>query len=308
MVGGPDMKVSNPDRIVYPEAGWTKSAVVSYYATVADAMLPHMGGAPLTLERYPKGIGGDGFMQKNAPKHYPSSIERYEVPRKGGSTLFGVIHDADDITYLANQGTLTFHAWTSRTTHIGTPDRVVIDLDPLEDSAAMAREAALVVRAALDALGLPSAPVATGSKGYHVVVPVDPVVPFDRIASFTQGFAALLCADRPDLLTQEFRIENRKGRVFVDWLRNTPGATTVVPWSLRARPGAPAAVPITWEEMASTDPGHWRLDTAPGRLGRGDPLLPLIDSAPSADTAVSAVGDILENRGITLERFNRFRS
>lgn len=302
------MKISNPGRVVYPDAGWTKAAVVSYYATVAEAMLPHLAGAPLTLERYPKGLGEDGFMQKNAARHYPSSIARYEVPKKGGSTVFAVLHDPADIPYLANQGTLTFHAWTSRTDNIWAPDRVIIDLDPAEDSAPMAREAALLVKEALDLLELPSVPVATGSKGYHVVAPVDASVAFDRIAPFTQGLAALLCADRPDLLTQEFRKENRRGRVFVDWLRNTYGATTVVPWSLRARPGAPVAVPITWDELASTDPGRWRLETAPQRLADADPLLTLMETPPSADTATTAVTGLLAERGVTLQPFNRFRS
>ena len=299
------MHVSNPDRVVFPEAGLTKADVVAHYARVGEAMLPHMGGAPLTLERYPKGISGKGFMQKNAARHYPESIERYEVPKKDGTTIYPVVRQAPDLAYLANQGTITFHAWTSRIEHIWLPERIVIDLDPPAGGADIARRAALLVRDALAELELASTPVATGSKGYHVIVPIRPTTPFDRIGEMAQGLALLLSAEHPELLTLEFRKENRRGRVFVDWLRNMYGATSVVPWSLRPLPGAPVTVPIDWTELDSTEPDTWRLDAVAARLEQGDPVTDLV---AEASAAADAVTQLLEDRNIELPRFDRFRS
>ena len=304
----PPLNVSNPDRVVFPDVGLTKGDVVRYYTTAAARMLPHLSGSPLTLERFPKGLSGGGFMQKNAGKHFPETIGRHEVPRRGGTTVYPVVYEAADIAYLANQGTLTFHAWTSRVSNPSHPVRLVIDLDPPTDSADSAREAAELVGEALRNLGLPSAPVATGSKGYHVVAPIAATTPYSDVATMAQGLAALLCTERSDLLTTEFRKVNRKGRVFVDWLRNAPGSTTVVPWSLRPRPHAPTAVPIGWADMDDTPPDRWSLNTVDERLGSPDPLAALMVDAPDATGAVAAVAGLLAEREIELEPFDRFRS
>lgn len=302
------MKVSNADRIVFPEPGLTKGDVVAHYERVADAMLPHLVGAPLTLERFPKGIAGGGFMQKNAPAHYPDSIKRYEVPKKGGTTTYPVVYLADDLPYLANQGTITFHAWTSAIPDVMLPGRFVIDLDPPPDAIEAVRASAHAVRDILDELGLPSVPVATGSKGYHLVVPILRTVPFEDISRLTHTIAMLATAIRPDLMTQEFRIENRGGRVFVDWLRNTPGSTTVVPWSLRPRPMAPVAVPIEWDALDTFPPDGLTLSNVSEVLVGGDPLAKLAESAVDAMAAVAAADTLLESRGLELKSFDRFRS
>ncbi len=302
------LTVSNPDRVVFPDAGLTKGDVVAYYTAVADRMLTHLRGSPLTLERYPKGLSGGGFMQKNAAKHFPASIGRHEVLRKGGTTVYPVVEQAADIPYLANQGTITFHAWTSRTAHPGRPERIVMDLDPPENAATLTREAAQLVGETLRSLGLASTPVATGSKGYHVVAPIAATCDLAEIATMTQGVAALLCAERPDLLTTEFRKVNRRGRIFVDWLRNAPGSTTVVPWSLRPRPHAPVTTPIGWAELSEASPDRWRLTTVHERLERPDPLAALMEEPPDASDAAAAVAELLAARGIELEPFDRFRS
>ena len=302
------MDVSNPDRIVYPDAGFTKADVVDHYERVAGLMLPHLAGSPLTLERYPRGIEAGGFMQKNAGAHFPKTIDRFETKKRDGTTTYPVVWDPADIAYLANQGTITFHAWTSRVAPLGRPVRIVIDLDPPAGAVALAREAASLVGEALASLALPCAPLATGSKGYHVIAPIAPATPHGDVATMCHGIAALLSADRPDLFTTEFRRAYREGRVFVDWLRNTPGATTVVPWSLRASPGAPVAVPIRWDELDATEPDRWRLDSVARRVDAADPIAELMADPPDATGAVAAVAHLVADRRIELEPFDRFRS
>jgi len=302
------VNVSNADRVVYPDDGISKGEVVAYYELVAMHMLDHAAGRPLTLERYPKGIGAGGFMQKNAARHYPASIARVEVPRRDGTTTYPVVIEAADLPYLANQGTVTFHAWSSRTPDLERPDRLVIDLDPPEGDTSAVRDAAHFVRAFLADLGLPSAPVATGSKGYHLVVPIASTVDRDRVASAMDGAAALLAGAHPTLLTTEFRKERRLGRVFVDWLRNRPGQTAVVPWSLRARPGAPVATPLEWDEVDEVAPAHVGLRSIGPWLERPDPLATLAERPVDATAALAKIERRIEEAGITIEPFDRFRS
>ncbi len=303
------MKVSHPERVVFPDDGITKGAVVAYYDQVSDAMFPHVEGRPLTVQRFPQGIGGSGFMQKNAPDHFPESIERVEVPkREGGTTRYPVLRHPGDIAYLANQGTITFHVWPCQVPQLDIPDRIIIDLDPLEGNVAQVREAAHRVRALLDPLGLPTIPVATGSKGYHLVAPVVPEDAAAELAATMHPFAIWLASQAPDLLTAEFRIEARRGRVFVDWLRNRPGQTAVSPWSLRPRRHAPVAMPLTWDELDDTPPDAWSIDTAVDRLDQPDPLLELVANPTDAAPLIDTVGDLLADAGIEAAPFDRFRS
>ncbi len=303
------MQVSNAGRIVFPEAGVTKGDVVSFYARVAGRMLVHMAGRPLTLQRFPKGLSGPGFMQKNTPKHYPESIGRFTVDKRGGgTTTYPVVSDSADIPYLANQGTITFHIWPSRMADPWTPDRIIFDLDPPEGAVAPVRRAASIVRGFLDTLGLPSLPVATGSKGYHVVSPIKASVTAERLSAALYRAAHLLADRHPDLLTVEFRKENRRGRVFLDWMRNHPGATSVCPWSLRPRPQATVAVPITWDDLEETPPDAWTLRTIETRLALPDPLAELVANPPDPVDAVTALEATLDEAGIHPEPFDRFRS
>ncbi len=300
------MDVSNPDKLIFPEAGFTKRDLVAHYERVGTVMLGHLGDSPLTLERYPSGIDGKGFMQKNASAHFPDTIRRFEVTRRGGITVYAVVDRVEDIAYLANQGTVAFHTWTSRTRDIMRPDRIVIDLDPPAGEVDAARAAAAAVRELMDRLGLTTVPVATGSKGYHVVAPIAAELSFARIERLAHGIAAVAAAADPERLTLEFTIEARRGRVFVDWLRNRFGATTVVPWSLRPRTGAPVAVPIRWDEMATTPPDAWRLDTVETRLSSGDPLADAATSPSDAEAALAELERLLRGSVIELEPFDRF--
>jgi bifunctional non-homologous end joining protein LigD len=297
-----DMEVSNADRMVFPEAGYTKGDVVAHYVQVGEAMLQFVADRPLTLQRFPKGLSGSGFMQKNTPAHYPQDIGRFAVvKRDGGTTTYTVVTNAAHLPYLANQGTITIHMWTSTASRPARPDFMVIDLDPEEDDVAGARNLTRDVGDLLEYYGVASIPMATGSKGYHVWVPLAPGHDWDEIERTGRAIAGILADRFPDRATTEFLKAERAGRVFVDWLRNTRGATVVAPYSLRPRPSAPVAVPVTWEELPSTDPQRWTLATIPDRLENPAPMPPP-QTVPTAD-----ICDAAETEGVDLvTRFDRF--
>jgi bifunctional non-homologous end joining protein LigD len=260
------VEISNPDKVMYPADGYTKADVVGYYEQVAEAMVPHLEGRPLTLQRYPNGIHGDGFMQKNASSHFPDTIERVEVPKEGGTTNHPLIDSAADLMYLANQGTITFHIWTSRLPDLERPDRLVLDLDPPEGGGPP-RDAARVARAVMEEVGLSSGLMTTGSSGFHVVAPIRPDLEFEAVGHLSRLLAGVVSARIPQEATTEFLKKNRKGRVFVDWLRNRWAQSAVCPWSLRPLDGAPVAMPIDWDELEDAEPQGWDLATAPDRIG-----------------------------------------
>lgn len=296
------MEVSSPGKVLFPADGITKAEVVAHYELVADAMLRFCAGRPLTLQRFPRGIEAKGFMQKNAADHFPASIERLEVPKRGGgTTLYPVVREAPDLPWLANQNTITFHMWLSSAAQPGASDWLVIDLDPPEDRAVEVRSATRMVRTILDAHGLRGMPVATGSKGFHVWVPLEAGTTMADAALAARALAGLAAAEHPDELTTEFLKRERQGRVFVDWLRNGPTATTVVPFSLRARAGAPVAMPLAWDELDHTEPDTWRLGAIADRL---TPEVP-----PPQELPVAAILDTARRAGVDLDtphdRFGR---
>jgi len=316
------VEVSHPDRIVFPEIGRTKRDVVAYYERIASRALPHLSGRPLSIRRYPRGLAGPGFFQKNVPPHYPESIERFPVPRspaaskkhpgKGGKnqdvTVYPVLRAPEDLAYLANQGAIELHVPTSRAAGLFHPDRLVIDLDPPPGQFARVRRAAYVVRDALAEHGLASVPIATGSKGYHVVSAIRPSASSETIAVTLQKFAALLAARHGEDLTIVFRVALRGERVFVDWLRNNPMATVIAPYSLRARPRATVATPLTWTEIEAIDPDAFGIGDLDGLLDRPDPLAELATAPSDPQGFVAAVDAAFEASGLVLETFDRFRS
>jgi bifunctional non-homologous end joining protein LigD len=315
------IEVSHAERIVFPEIGRTKGDVVAYYERVAARALSHLLGRPLSIRRYPKGLAGAGFFQKNVPAHYPASIERFEVPRsaeatkrhrrKGedarDSTVYPVLTSAAMLPYLANQGAIELHVTTARVP-LAHPDRIVVDLDPPPGALAFVRRAALITRDRMAELGLRTVPVATGSKGYHVVAPIAPSLDAWAIGTTMQKLGELLAAEHPDELTTVFRVAKRGKRVFVDWLRNRPLATVVAPYSLRARPRATVATPLTWDEIESTAPDAFTIDDAERLVKRADPLAELARTPADAGEFVRRVDHAFDRAGLAIEEFDRFRS
>lgn len=252
--GGQRVELSNLDKLFFPGEGITKGDVVDYYERAADWMLPHLKDRPLSLERYPDGIEGEGFYQKQTPEYFPDWITTASVPVKskggeGGSQSQIVCDAKATLVYLANQACLTPHVWLSRRDHLDEPDRMVFDLDPSGDDFEPVRRAARALRELLEEIGLASFLMLTGSRGAHVVVPLRRHYDFDRVRSFARAVADRLASRRPEELTTAQRKEARGDRLFLDTTRNAYGQTTVSPYALRARPGAPVATPIEWDEL-----------------------------------------------------------
>ncbi|HET9988923.1 MAG TPA: non-homologous end-joining DNA ligase [Kofleriaceae bacterium] len=272
--GDVTVALTNTDRVVFPDAGITKGEVIAYYKDVADLMVPELRDRALTMERFTKGIDQGGFFQKHAQKHYPAWIPRALL---GGKTSveYPICNSQAALVYFANQGGLAFHIWTSHATTPMQPNEIVFDLDPPDASAfELVRHVARVLRDLCDELGLPPFVKTTGSKGLHVVAPVDGKAGFDQVHQLVDGIAKLLVARYPDLVTLEFYKKDRKGRLYFDTGRNMAGATFVAPYSLRGRPGAPISAPLTWNELEdpALRPDGIRLrDFAERRAATGDP-------------------------------------
>jgi bifunctional non-homologous end joining protein LigD len=300
--------VSNAGRVVFPEIGRTKGDVVAYYERIAPRLFPHVLDRPLSIRRYPKGLAGAGFFQKNVPPHYPPSIRRHAVQREKGQTVYPLLGGPDDLAYLANQGAIELHVPTARAAAEFRPDRLVIDLDPPQGAFPLVRRAAQLTREALELFGLNTVPVATGSKGYHLVAAIAEADAAWELLQAIQKFAALLVARHPDELTGVFRVAGRGGKVFVDWMRNAPLATVVVPYSLRATPRATVAAPLAWDEILSVDPDAFGIGDVERLLDRPDTLAELAAAPADVRPFVRAVESAFEASGLELEPFDRFRS
>ena len=283
---------TNTDRVVDSDSAITKGDVLAYYADVASVMVPELRRRPLTIERFTKGVDAGGFYQKHAQKHYPAWIDR--VPVKGKTPVTYPICDTPAaLVYFANQGGFVFHVWTSRAEALNHPDMIVFDLDPPERGLDLVRRAAHLIRELLDALGLPAFVKTTGSKGLHVVTPLDGTATYEQVGALCAAISALLVARHPDLLTTEFYKKDRKGRLFLDTMRNTFGATVVAPYSLRGRPNAPVSAPITWDEVDTVAPNEIRLRDVRARLDRiGDPWSALRASPGSVASAAAALAKL----------------
>jgi bifunctional non-homologous end joining protein LigD len=247
-VDGHEIAVSNRDKVLFPESELTKGDLIDYYRRIADVALPHLRGRPVSMHRFPDGIGKDGFFQKNIPDYFPQWIERKTLGKEGGSVTHVVVSNAATLVYLADQGCITPHIGLSRVDRIDAPDRLVFDLDPSGDDFAKVQGAARKVKAVLDELAFDSFVQTTGSRGLHVVVPLDRKAGFDEVRRFARRLAEHLAGRYPDELTVEQRKAARGARVFVDYLRNGYAQTAVAPYAVRAIEGAPVAAPLTWPE------------------------------------------------------------
>jgi bifunctional non-homologous end joining protein LigD len=265
-VGDREIELTHGDRVVFPDAGITKAEVVEHYRLVAPQMLPYLRGRPVSMQRVRENIETQVFYQKDAPPYFPDWIHRVTVPKTGGTVTHAICDDASSLVYLANQGCITPHVWLSRVPNVHLPDRMIIDLDPGDGGVADARFAAGLARELLVEAGLVPYLMATGSRGYHVVVPIKPLAEFDEVRAVAFGLAEQLARRAPDRLTTEFYKTAREGRLFLDCNRNAWAQTAVPPYSIRPKPGAPVAVPITWEELESVDPDRWNVRSIPDRL------------------------------------------
>ncbi|HYD08844.1 MAG TPA: non-homologous end-joining DNA ligase [Acidimicrobiales bacterium] len=277
----PEVAVSNADRVVFPD-GLTKGELVEYYTRVADHILPHLAGRPLTMQIAPKGVGAEGVTYiKERRKHFPDWVGSVSVPRQGKSDiLMPVIGSADELRYVANQGMITPHVPLARIDAPDHPDRLVFDLDPSTDDLGVIKDTALALRTFLSDLGLVPYVKASGSRGLHVTVPLDRSATMEASREFAEWVAAELAAAHPDDLTTEFSKADRGSRLFLDVLRNARSQTEVCAYGVRAKDGAPVAAPLEWDEVKTWEPTRWTVRNIFRRLSaRKDPWASIDDDA-----------------------------
>lgn len=273
-VGGRTIEAGHLDDVIFPEEGITQGDLIDVYRRLADVILPHLEGRPLTMQRFPDGIEEGGFYQPKAPDYFPDWITRVSVHvEEDGGEQEEVICDSEaTLVYLVDQGLVTPHVWLSRADKLDYPDKLVFDLDPPDSDFGPVRLAAELLRGMLEDLGLKPFVMTTGSRGAHVVVPLDRSASFDDVRDFASDVARLAARREPEQLTVEVRKSDRGDRLFIDYLRNAYGQNSVVPYAVRAKTGAPVATPLDWDELA--DPGlHSQTYTVSSifrRLGQKD--------------------------------------
>ena len=287
--------ITHPDKVMFPDDGITKGELAAYYQAIAPVLLPHIRNRPVTMERYPAGIGKKGFFQKDVSKGFPAWLERVEVPKKDGVVHHPIVTDARSLLWLANQNSVTPHVWTSRAPDVYHPDICVFDLDPSRDEPDVLRAAALALRDLLDELGLPSWVKTTGSKGFHIAVPLDRTLEFGAVERFANVVATVLVRRDPAHLTQEFHKVDRRGRILVDTGRNGYSATFAAAYAVRARRGAPVSAPCTWEEIerGTVGPSTFTVRNMAERAAQvGDPWADMRRRKRSLTRAIQKLGQL----------------
>ncbi|MBV8939711.1 MAG: DNA ligase D [Alphaproteobacteria bacterium] len=262
--------ISNPQKVLYPEDGITKRDLAEYYTHVAERMLPHIVGRPISLVRCPEGYKKPCFFQRHTGDSTPKSVRTIMVERKGERHPYLTIDDATGLLSLVQMGALEIHCWGSRGDKVLQPDRIVFDFDPAEDVAwQRVKEAATEARGLLDRLGLESFLKSTGGKGLHVVVPILRGPGWDEVKTFAKTLSEFMAQQAPERYTLNMRKVERKGRIFIDYLRNDLTASAVAPYSTRARAGAPVSVPLAWNELPGLKSNaEFTIATVPARLKR----------------------------------------
>jgi bifunctional non-homologous end joining protein LigD len=293
------VEISRPDKVLFPP-GLTKSDLARYYEGVGAVMVPHLAGRPLNLERYPDGIDGQRIMQQHASPHFPDWVGRVTVAARRGEVEHVVAGDPATLVYLAGQAAITFHRWLSRSDRLDRPDLLVVDLDPSVHRPAAVRRAAVIFGALLRELDLEPWVMTTGSRGYHVVACLRREQDFDTVRRFARDLAELATLREPRRFTNEQRKAKREDKILIDVMRNAYGQTAVAPYAVRARPKAPVATPLHWEELeeSRTRADRWTIASVPGRIeAEGDPWREMSASRGSLARAWPKLRDALAEAG-----------
>lgn len=267
----PPVRISNRDRVIFPESGQTKGQLADYYAAIAPLMLGHAATRPVSLVRCPQGRAKKCFFQKHDSGAFGPDVHHVPIAeKKGGTEDYLYVDSAAGLLTCVQMGTIEFHGWCARADDVEHPDRMIFDLDPDEGLGFDAvKRAAMDLRKRLAEIGLVTFPMLTGGKGVHIVVPLSRGHGWDAHADFARRFAEAMSMVEPERFVATMSKAKRKGRIFIDWLRNQRGSTAILPYSARARAGAPVAVPIGWEELDGIDsPGRWTIDDAETLIDR----------------------------------------
>ncbi|HKK17617.1 MAG TPA: non-homologous end-joining DNA ligase [Opitutales bacterium] len=268
-----EVEITHPDKLLFPDAGISKQDLADYYERIADRLLPHIEGRPLTLRCFPNGIEEDGFFNKNAPDHFPDFIERITVPTRDRDKEPAQMSSADeaaDLVYFAGQNAIEIHAALSRVENLDTPDQIIFDLDPSDDDFSKVRRVACCFDDLLASLDIPVFWKTTGSRGLHGHVPLRPENDFETVRAWAKQLAERLQDEAPGLTTMEQRKDKRGDKVFIDYLRNAYGQTSIVPYGVRALEGATVSVPIHEDELedSSLRPDRYTIKNVFQRLGQ----------------------------------------
>jgi bifunctional non-homologous end joining protein LigD len=274
--GGITVPLSHPDKVLFPDDGITKADLAHYYGDMARAMLPWLADRPITMVRFPDGLTGQRFFQKNASSYFPDWIRRAELPKEGGTVEHVICDKPATLVYLANQACIEIHGFTSRVDRVDRPDQLVFDFDPPgAGHFAAVRQAAQWARELLEGeLGLSTFVRTSGGRGLHVHVRLDRRADFDTVRDFTHRAAVILAARHPDVITAEQRKDKRGEKIYADVMRNAYAQTVIANYAVRARPGAPVATPLDWAELDDDqlEPGWFTIATIRDRVdGMKDP-------------------------------------
>jgi bifunctional non-homologous end joining protein LigD len=291
-IDGREVEISRPEKVLFPEDGITKGELIEYYARIAPWMLPHLRDRPLTLERYPNGIDTKRFFQKEASSYFPDWIQRVTMEKVGGKVTHVVCNDTATLVYLANQACVTPHIFLSRLDKVHHPDQLVFDLDPQGDDFEVVRSTARAFKQLLDEVGLPAFLKTTGSRGLHVVVPLQRREEYEPVRNFARELAAIVVSQAPKERTMEQLKAQRGNRVFIDTNRNGYAQLVAPAYAVRARKGAPVSVPLDWGELKKKNlkSNSFTIRTVFDRLDKADdPWLEFWNSATSLTKARRAL-------------------
>ncbi|MDW5562541.1 MAG: non-homologous end-joining DNA ligase [Methanomassiliicoccus sp.] len=286
---GVEVEVTNRDKVLYPRDGLTKGDVIDYYSATSRFILPHIEGRPVSMLRYPDGIDGESFYQKQVSERFPPWFRTVAVRKKGGQVVHAVCEKEADMVYLANLACLTPHVWLSRASSLERPDRMILDMDPSDKDFSVVKDAARSAAKELRGLGLTPFVMTTGSRGLHVTVPLDRVASFEEVLSLAKMIASRM-VEGDERFTTERLVEARSGRLLVDVYRNSYAQTAVPPYALRARDGAPVATPLEWSELEGSglNSRSFSISSVLARLEeRGDPWRAIERSSGSVKEAIA---------------------
>jgi bifunctional non-homologous end joining protein LigD len=292
-VGRRDVRISNPDKLFFPERGLSKGDLVAYYLDVAECALPHLRRRPFHMKRFPNGVEGDFFHQKRVPAHPDFVDEQFVKFPSGHSTVFAVVDNAAALAWVINLGCIELHTWHSRVDDIERPDYLLIDLDPTVDGQwPYVREIALVVKEVLDELGLASYPKTSGATGLHILAPIRVELVFPEVRRFAKAVAEEVerrVGDQ-DVATTTWRVADRRG-VFVDFGQNARDRTIASAYSVRPTPDARVSAPLRWDEVADAEPEAFTVETMRARIEEvGDPMRGMWRRRPSLASRFERLG------------------
>jgi bifunctional non-homologous end joining protein LigD len=297
----PEVRFSNLEKLYWPEDGITKGDLIQYHETVAPWLLPYLKDRPLVLTRYPDGIHGKSFYQKNAPDFVPDWIRTETIWSEHAQKeiAYFVCNDVETLLYLVNLGTIPLHVWSSRVGSIPHPDWCILDLDPKGAPFANVVTLARAIYELCEEIGLPSFVKTSGSTGLHVLLPLGGQTTYEQSRMLGHLLARVIEARHPDIATTARNIAARKGRVYLDYLQNRHGQLLVSPYSVRPLPGAPVSAPLTWEEVTQRlTPQRFTVLNLPARLERRseDPVLPVLETRPDLIATLGSLSRFLDDK------------